>query len=163
MLVDVSVKSWNSLGGWLNCWCRLWNGASFIFFPSSRNKMVISPQIVQKPSNQGLLCLSFLVSVLKNSISALSTDEDDFFFKLVPFYMNRGFSHSICVCSLQTDTTYWDLRPWRVCSTCTDSPRTANTGTGAGTSCKVSTSTPEWVRTTQYFAWKNISIKCILL
>lgn len=38
--------------------------------------------------------------------------------------------------SLQTDTTYWDQKQWKVCSTCTDSRRTTNIETGDGTSCR---------------------------
>lgn len=38
--------------------------------------------------------------------------------------------------SLQTDTTCWDQKQWKVCSTCTDSLRTTNIETGDGTYCR---------------------------
>lgn len=46
--------------------------------------------------------------------------------------------------SLQTDTTCWDQKLWKVSSTCTDSPKTPSTETGDGTCCRVSISTQRY-------------------
>lgn len=63
-------------------------------------------------------------------------------------YIQHNPMHvALCVLlwSRQTDTTCWDLKQWRVCSTCTDLPRTGNTETGAGKYWRALTSTPGWV------------------
>lgn len=132
----------NSLGGWsrdLKLQMQVFGmDPSFIFSPLSRNKMVISPP-------NSVQAFIFIFSNICSGFLRLALMRMTF--KKVGALLHKiFFSLSICVCSLQTDTTCWDLRPLRVCSTCTNSPTTANTGTGVGTYCKISTSTPEWVR-----------------